>query len=575
MLQRLFPDLTLPKLVRMTAIGGAFALLAALIIYLVEDQLTGLAFVLLAAGVIGVGAWVLLAPDELRAWLSGRQVYYGTGTVILIVLVAGITVIGYSMIRDQSRVIDLTEYQTFTISDTSNQALQRLQTSLAGTELQARIVGFYPREELREQKSAEFLLRQFVEESDGWLELEFVDPELEPARAAEYSYGNTPPGFRDVQWGPLYLSIFDSQDNRITFENIGGSDERSVATALLRLAAAGQFKMYFLTGHLEYDVNMESDLGISGIYQALPPAGINVDELALPTVDEIPPDASAIIIAGAQVPFSEEDVAKIARYIERGGRMLILTDPPYVDVLPPLANNTFMLEDSPFAQYLWNEFGVRPRDLIISDRGSAWTGNEFNITPRLINTSTQIMANFERLEILMALVRSIEVVQSPEPGTNQANYNREIMLLSSDVSFGETRLQDVDRGNLGAFTEGEDIEGPLVMAVAVRKADELNQEFQPRVVIVGDTDWLTNLFLAPEDGSAPISGNALLWNNIVEWLTQYSEFATIPAASRPDLLTMQVSATEQRRIQVVTLILLPGLVLGVGVLVWSYRRQLL
>lgn len=575
MLQRLFPDLTLSKLVRQTAVGGAVTLLIALIVYLAEGELTGFGFGLLVIGVLGVGAWILVAPDELRAWLSGRQVYYGTGTIILIALVIGVAVIGYSFVRDQSNVIDLTEYQTFTISETSLQAIRNLEASMAGIGLTPRIVGFYTREELRDQKAAEFLLRQFVEESDGFLELKFVDPELEPAEAAQYNYGTSPPGFRDVQWGPLYLGIFDEDDTLVTFENIGGFDERSVATALLRLAAAGQFKMYFITGYLEYSVDSESDLGLSGIYRALPRAGINVDTLELPTADEIPADASAIAITGAQVAFAEADVAKIARYIDRGGRMVILTDPPYADPLPPLDTNTFLLEDSPFSQYLWNEFGVRPSDNIISDQGAVWGGNEFNITPRLINTGAEIMANFEEIEILMALVRSIEVVEQPQTDTNQANYRREIMMLSSDVSFGETSLQSVSLENLANFTEGEDPAGPLTIGVAIRRANELNQELQPRVVIIGDTDWLTNLFLAPEDGSEPFAGNALLWNNIVEWLTQYSEIATIPAANRPDLLPIEASAAEQRRIQLITLVLLPGVVLGVGVLVWSYRRQLL
>ncbi|NDJ85965.1 MAG: GldG family protein [Chloroflexi bacterium] len=571
-LRRFLPNLTTNKLVRWGAIGGAFALLFALVIFLSEGELSGLGFGFLIIGVLGLGAWVLIAPEELRDWLSGRQVYYGTGTVVLIVVVIAVAVTGYAFAQRQNAITDLTEFNLFTISEPSREAVEQLGNRMAGTGFEARIIGFYARDELRERKSAEFLLRQFVEEADGWLELEFVDPEAQPQIARQYGYGAV--SVRGgTGSGPVYLGLFSPDGQLVTVEPIGSPGERNVATAMLRVAVAGQFKVYFVRGHLEYDPELPTDIGLSGAATVLPEVGINIELLDLPVVDEIPPDATAIVIAGAQTPFSQADVDKIDAYIQRGGRMLVLADPPYIDgrIDASIGTNTFLLEDSPFNRYLWNEFGVRLQESIVADSGSS-VQNEFNLVPGA-NPVIEVTSGLDQVPIIMPLVRSVEVVETPEPETNQAAYRRDVMLFTTQEAFGERTLQVIDLANLASYDEGEDIAGPLALGVAVRRVNETELDIQPRVVIIGDTDWLTNLFIAPEDGSSGVAGNILLWNNIVEWLTRYSEIATIQSANRPDLLPLVLTDQQQSRIQFATLVLLPGAVLGLGLIVWGIRRR--
>ncbi len=554
------------RLAQWAAIAGAIALLLTLLLYLAESRLTWLIFGLLATGVLSLGFWIIAAPDELRGWLSGRRAYYGTGSIISIIVVIGLAVIGYVLAERQHIVRDLTEYQIYTISQPALTAMDRLETRLATNNLTARIIGFYGREDLREQKATEFMLRQFIEKSSGRINLEFIDPLVEPLLARQFGYGTS-----GLETGPLYLAIFDTADERIAVEPIAGTNERAVATAMLRMAAAGQFKVYFITGHLEYETSSTSNLGLSGVYNTLPQAGITVEMLTLSQVDAIPDDATAIIIAGAQSPFSADDVAKIDAYIQRGGRMLILADPPYVDARPSaFGNNLFLLEDSPFNQYLQDEFGVLLREDLIADPGSS-LGNDLFIVANRIYRSAGVLANFERLEILFNLARSLEITR--EPSGNQTHYVREIMLETSDQAYGETSLQNMERSQLTEYDAGADRSGPLVIAVAIRRFDETNQDIQPRVIIIGDTDWLTNATIRPEDGSQGVLGNILLWNNVVEWLTQYSEIAAIQPASRPDLLPIFVTDQQQAHIQLMTMVLLPGLVLGMGVLVWATRQR--
>lgn len=552
---------------RRGAVLGALALLTAFVIFLIEEDLSTPVFGLLVVGVVGLGAWILLAPDELRDWLTGRQIYYGTGSAILTVVVIGLAVAGYSLAEEQNLVRDLTDGQLYTIDKTSVRALEQMESRLAFGGFTARIVGFYNREELRQRKSAEYLLQQYVEKSDGSLSLEFIDPDMEPLLARQYGYSPT------SGLGPLYLTIFDPNGNRVTIEPIGGPEEVRIATAMLRISVAGQFKVYFITGHLEYNAQGEGGLGLSGVFRSLPLAGINTDILDITTARAIPDDATAIVIAGAQLPYTQSDVDKIAAYMARGGRMLILADPPYADPISVVTPNTFLLENDPLNRYLWEEFGVRFREDLISDQASS-IENEFVLLPARIGPSPIMDEQLQSLAVYFTLTRSIELVDGSSTYLpNQAAYRRDVIFATSDSAFGETNLRDIDLDNRANFVVGEDNPGPLAFAVSIRYVNELDADIQPRVVVMGDTDWLTNDFIAPSSGLDGIPGNIKLWNNTIEWLTRYSEIASIPAASRPDLLPITVTDREQTRIQLITLVFLPGVILGVGVLVWGFRRQ--
>lgn len=584
-LQRIIPGFTWRRFAHAAAVVGAVSLLIALVFYLSESELSTLGFAFLVLGMAGVSVWLLLAPDELRDWLTGRQVYYGTGTVILIVVVIAMAVVGYSVALSQNVVVDLTETQNYSISQPSINVLNDLEGRLdlleadaaaAGveTDFHFRLVGFYTRQQLRDQKSAEFLLRQYVEaSSDDRVRLEFYDPDVDPLIARSYGYSLT---FDNTQLtsGPVYLALYDG-DQRLALENVGVPTERTVQNAMLRISLIGEFKVYFIEGQLEYDINVDSDIGLSGAAFLLTQRGIIVETLRLADVEAIPADATAIVIPGAQAPYSQTQIDKIDAYIERGGRMLVLADPPYVDTRPDVADtftNQFLLEDSNFNNYLWDTFGVRFRDNAVVDPASS-SRSEFVLTGLRVNTGSPPVRDFQNTVLVMAFARSLDIIEAPQPDTPPADYVQSVMILGATSAYGERSIQEVDLGNLSEYDPAVDDGGDQVVGVAVYRRNEVEQDAQPRVILIGDTDWMTNAFILPEDGSEGVLGNILLWAGIVEWLTGFSEFAEIDVASRPDLLPLYATSDELAQIQVLTLLVLPGVVLLCGVVVWVIRQR--
>lgn len=580
-------SLDLPRISRWGAMVGAVALLIALIIFLVEEKLTDQAFAALIVGVVGLGVWLLIAPDELRGWLSGRQIYYGTGTVVVVVIFIGLVSAGYALVERQQITGDLTTYQKFTLDRVSLDAVDRMTQRMVEEEQRAasegfdldltvKLVAFYPRSQLREREAADIILRQFVDEGEGQIVAEYVDPDENPLVASQYNYGLASSDGSLI--GPLFLTIVDQNDATYGFQPlpIGQPNERSIATAMVQLLVAGQFKIYFMTGHVESDTFSEAGLGLSKAIQALGGLGIGYAELNLALVEEVPEDASALIIAGPHNDYSETDIAKLDAYMQGGGRMLIAADPPYVD--QRVGVNSSFISNSLFNQYLWNEFGVRFRADLVSDITSS-QGNEFNpLISRIVNHTA--LAAFPNVFPIFTLARSVETLEEvtqgiPEEGTNQGVYVRTPLLVTSDDAFGERGVMDetgepslalINLDNPGDFTEGIDTDGPLYLGVVAEYPTASGSSISPRLILLGDTDWMGNNLIDQQ-------GNAYLWSDLISWLISYDEVAAPPAATRPDLLPVTLSDQERGRIQLVTLILLPGIVLALGVLVWGTRRR--
>jgi hypothetical protein len=345
---------------------------------------------------------------------------------------------------------------------------------------------------------------------------------------------------------------------------LGEVTERAITTGLLTIASAGQFRVYFTTGHGELSLDRTDEIGISSLRTSLVGQGVIVEPLQLLDVVNtgIPEDASAVLIVGARVPFVEEEVQVIADYIERGGRLAIFADPPLVD-LGLAFSNTFLEEDSPLSNYLWDEFGVRVQSDVIVDKQSN-LGSDFTLIVDTIMPHETILLDYQDAPIIMRLVRSIEVTDNPD--VNQGKYVREPLLYSSSGSYAETNLERmVD--NSETRQEQDDPSGPLLAAVAVRRNLEFQQEKQARLFIIGDSDAVRNEFVET------FPGNNVLWSDTVDWLTGFSQNVRFPVISDPTLLPLVVSDQQRSTIAYITMLILPGIVLLNGVVVWWYRRR--
>ncbi|MCK4743467.1 MAG: GldG family protein [Sulfuriflexus sp.] len=368
-------------------------------------------------------------------------------------------------------------------------------------------------------------IENFVQRYQNYKEdikLNFIDPDIEPQLAREN-------GVRVK--GELVLRYGERRENLQTLT------EQAMTNALQRLARNAERFIVFLEGHGERSPRGRANHDLSDWAVQLESRGINTQTINLGVNQQIPSNASALVIASPQVNLLPGEVSIIGDYLAKGGNLLWLADPGEAHGLGVLAEqlgiefHPGMVVDPTTQRLGLND----PRITIIAEYGTqAVTNNFSNLT-------------------LFPQASAIELIEGSE-------WQADPFLITAPDSWSETgELQ----GEL-ALDAGEDIPGPLNIGVILTRNTNTEAALEQRVIVIGDGDFLSNQYL----GNA---GNQDLGLNLANWLSRDDAFINIPAKTSSDL-SLEFSASTAGIIGLI-FILLPLILLATGFIIWQRRRR--
>lgn len=523
---------------------GSAALLAGIIGFIWQGSLSEIVIVALAVGIAGIALWAALAPQDFTGFITGRRVRYGTVTFFSTLMLTGIVALAYVLLQRNAITLDMTQNNRYTLSSETLRVLSRVTRDI-------QITGFYTSRALYVREIDDQFFRLYETATEGRIRRQYIDPEESPAQADRFGV------YED---GMVFIAYLNA-DGSVDFSSLarvprGARQERDMTEAISRLLIAGTIKVYFSQGNGERDPLDPTAEGLSGVNAGIQESGLitaPLDITDLATIGgDVPVDAGAVIFARPLRDLTTEEIAVIDRYLQRGGSLFLMADALYTD-------DAFMREDGAFNQYLWDNYGIRALDEVVVDTASSGT-SPLDVISDSVFTENDIGArlNTEPGTVTMFRVaRAVDVNLDAAP-PNIANGR---VIMSSPASYGETNLETLGATNSYAYDEGQDTPGPLTTV-----AWAYNQQTQAKIVLVGDSDFVTNGLVA-----SPV-GNGVLFTDSLSWLSGLSErIQFAPQAYSASLPLIFVSQQQLDLITFVTIILLPGATLVTGLAIWARR----
>jgi ABC-type uncharacterized transport system involved in gliding motility auxiliary subunit len=316
--------------------------------------------------------------------------------------------------------------------------------------------------------------------------------------------------------------------------------EREYTGALVRLMNTEQQVVYFLTGHGEFSPDDQGEQSYALVRRTLESKNYTVETLNLLSSNQIPEDASVVVIAGPTQPLSENEITLLDGFVSDGGALIVLAEPLPLTEMEPA--------DETLAAYLAETWGVTLGDDIIVDQTSqqpfvvyAAQYGDHLITSKMQNVGTAYPT-----------ARSVQVAEDAATVTP--------LILTANQTWAETDLAALSGGGEIGLDE-QDAAGPLVIAAVVESA-----EGEGRLVVFGDSEFAANAYFTS-------LGNGDMFINAVDWAVGQEELINLTPRERTQRFMIPPQPYVMNLILLLVVFVIPGGVLTSGIVVWVRKRR--
>jgi ABC-type uncharacterized transport system involved in gliding motility auxiliary subunit len=465
--------------------------------------------------VVGLSAYALMAPDQIRRIFTGRQARYGSNAFILALAFLGILFVANYIVYQNPKSWDLTEDKSHTLASETLQALATLPENVNA-------IAFYSTG--LSSADAETLLSDFKANSNGKFDYRFVDPDLDPLAAREAGITGD---------GKILLVMGERR------EIASSGTENELTRTLIRLINPTPRAVYFLEGHGEPTL----DSGFSIARSTLESKNYTVSSLNLAVTNEVPADALSIVIGGPKKPLTNQEVFLLKQYVDAGGSLVVMED--------PLPFTEFGTSRDPLAEYLSSDWSISLNKDIVIDLVNSQ--NPFQAVSSQYSGTHPITQNMtDNYFVILPQARSISF------GAPQENITATALILTSENSWGETNLVE---GETPAYDEGVDLAGPLNLAAS---AD--NSVTEGRVVVFGNVVFATN-------DAFDAYGNGNIFVNSVDWAAEQEDLINITPRTPITRSFIPPTSVALVIILIGSIFIVPGLVVAAGISAWVSRRR--
>lgn len=490
------------------------------------------------------------APHDARAGRM-RRLRYGGNAVVAALAFAGLVVVANLAAATRYARWDWTGSHLYALSDKTTKILKGLTTDVDATVL------IQPGREPYDDVHA---LLQSYGALTSRLKIEFLDPDRQPARVDQLlkkfgidARGDTTAVVFSSGDRHKHVALMDLVEYDYANAAMGGEPriksfkgEMAFTSAIMSVSESRQRGICFLKGHDEVSQDDPGPRGLSRLVEALERENFKIETTDTLGRGPLPAGCDILVIAGPTRTFTPPEASALASYIDSGGHLLALLDPPFSreGILTPLGIEKVFLDR-----------GIAIGDDIVLDPGQrlqfgsaeTFAANDF--------PSHVITKGLEGSFIVVGLARSVAPIQPPPQGWTLAPLAR-----TTGAGWAERNLAHLQEG---VRKDPEDTAGPVVFAVTAEKKLEGNAN--ARIVAIGDSDLAQNQVVG-------LSANLDFLINAVAWLVSSEQQIGI-SPREPEQVRLAMTGRQQWLVGVVTFLGLPGATVLFGILVWMFRRR--
>ena len=454
-------------------------------------------------------------------WLKARQTKYAAYATTYIIIVLAVLVVANFLANRYNKSFDATANKRYSLSDQTKKIAHGLKQDIT--------IQYFDKPS--GMQTGKDLLDRYAMLSPK-IHVEYIDylkhPQL--ARAANIQ-----------REGEAIVSNGQKQEEAKTF------DEEGITGAIIRTLKGGERTVCVATGSGEHRLEDTTAEGMSEFQSSVQKDNYKVKTINFLEKAEVPADCTTLVIAGPSGDYIQPAVDAIKKYVEGGGRALIMLDPPLKVGRKEIGDNDALLA-------LLSSWGVTVDKNLILDE---------NPVAQLVGLGPEVpvVTTYESHPIVNDLAgtatgfpvsRSLEIKNGDKTTVTK-------LFSSSRNSFATTTLNAPEI----RIDPNKDKQGPFVLAAA-GTYNTGKENSQGRFVVVGNSRWAANNFLR-------FNGNKNLLLNMLNWLSSDEDLISI-RPKEPEDRRISLTRAQFLMLRTVSQFMLPLIVIIGGVMVWWKRR---
>ena len=458
--------------------------------------------------------------NELSVYIKSayfKRVLYHVLNVALVIAILG--VVNY-LGNKNYKEFDLTSEKRNSLTEQTSKVLEMVKSPL--------VLTVYAK---REEWKPVIDMLKLYEGKNKHIKIAAIDTDVRPDLVKE----------KKIAQNGTVIIDYENKESRFVIR-----DELSVTNALLKTLRDEKIVLYIVEGHEEISCDENSEEGLSILCTKLRSQNYEVRSLDLAQTNEVPKDASAVMVFGPISGFLDSEAKQLEKYLNQGGSLFLALAPAFkAEVYDNLTK-------------LATPYGLKLGKDVVIDRMSTVQGSEATIP--IINSyehNHPIASQFE-LRTVFPLSSAVSLVKGNDTAT--------LIALTSNFpgSWAETDLKGVTSGK-AEFKENVDMKGPIgLLGVGERVGEKAIKD--SRFVLLGSSSFLINAYQNQ-------TGNTTLFLNTVSWLVNDE---AIISFNRPGIEEYPIILSSQhiQMIFVIAILLVPIIFFGCEIFIYRRRRLL-